>query len=499
MSDDNQQPQQQHGSDIPLELLKEIDKQYPDGVTVRVQRRDFKGRFNVLTGGAAATETHRLVKDCAQPEGWLYEFAGGGQYELQLFDPDNPLKILARYKVSVEGKERVPGSATRERRPQHGSGELAPQRPVYVTPSSGGDDDDGRALGLYSETTDREIQRLNKALEEQKHQTGALHERLDRERRDNETRLEREREERRAAELERKESEHKHQMELLKAEVLAIRSGSSSSKLDIVGLAAALAPAAAGLLAWLGSAKDRDLKHLELMLSSVNKKDGGDDSIKLFTETILPIIRESAQQKSPEAMARLVEAMADVQQTSMAQLSQMISIAASEQPDNPWYQIVDKGVAALTKIAQEMGETVRDSVASPRQLPPGSEPDPDQITDAIMRASNLPKDLATPTWRKFFRRIHARDDVTAVARDLAVHLEDLGEQQLPQLFQGLLNSDEPASTFLERLLSNLPIATMDKAYVRRLLVAFDDAFDVAPHEAPEEGTEEIIDASPQPA
>ncbi|MGH8678522.1 MAG: hypothetical protein ACREUQ_09255, partial [Burkholderiales bacterium] len=234
------------------------------------------------------------------------------------------------------------------------------------------------------------------------------------------------------------------------------------------------------------------------LITSLKKEKGGEDAtVKMLFEHVLPMIQAAQTSRGPEAMAKLVEAMADAQSTSMAQLSEMVKNAASEQPDNPWFQIVDRGVRALTEVVQTMGETVRDGVSGPpTQQLTLTAGNADQITDAIMRSPNLPPELATDGWREIFRRLHARDDVEALARDIAQHLERLEQLgKLPQLFHGLFDTEEPAGAFLERLVANLPIS-QDKSYIRKLLVAFDAAL---PPSIPGEVVEEDEQESSQPA
>jgi hypothetical protein len=89
--------------EIPWEEIAEIASKY-DTVVMRVQRRNGRGQLQTL-GASINMESAKLP----ELEDWLQSFAGGGDYEIEIKDPNNSIQVLTpRFKAPIAGAARPP-------------------------------------------------------------------------------------------------------------------------------------------------------------------------------------------------------------------------------------------------------------------------------------------------------------------------------------------------------------------------------------------------------
>lgn len=405
--------------EIPWGDIEDVTGKYPK-VSMRIQRRNAKGQLQTLTS-SAILEAGELVN----LEDWLLDFAGGGQYEIEIKDPNGGIQpIIPRFKVPIEAPIRPPkflGAAAETAeyaanpygpspqqapmRHQHPSppwaAGLHPQQQTFYNgrasaarPAPGAtvasDQLAMRALADHKAETAKTISKLEAMVEKLADENKRKDEALAAER-------ERAREERHKSELQRIEQMLKMQME----------AGNKQQPADSgMGKWIEALPALAPVLAAMVTARESSTsKSLEVQqqglttlmnatLSQANKPDSTSEMLKTFAPLLLPFIKDIMEQKSPAAQAQLFNSMVENNLSQVAMMAQLIEAFASQGDEDPWWLPVIKetlgGVVGMTEAYMQSRGGLPGQRPAIQQLGSGQqrvEMPPEVIDDAPVGAT----------------------------------------------------------------------------------------------------------------
>jgi hypothetical protein len=397
--------------DIPLDLIQEAAKNY-ETVAVRITRRNDRGQLATVYNNVQM-ETMKL----AEIDNWLRERAGGGRFRIEVKDPRNSTQyVMKAFHVMVEGPPHPPryldgptdqpGQADYPMGPAFGgtpvTNQFQPgvngpsqawidglhpsQRAAYMQhrerPAPGATvASDQLALKQYQEhkaETARQIAKLESMVERQADDNRRLQEQL-------------------ASERDRaREERHKVELEMLREQMKLIgeRKPEPAKELDIVKIAATLAPFAPVLSAMVTSRETAASKGLEVQqqglstlmqatLSQANKPDAVSTMLTQLGPVVIPLLKDMMDAKSPKAQAELFNSMVENNLNTVAMMAQLIEAFGSQGGDEPWWMAPIKealgGVVGMTEAYMQgkgglPGQQLPPGAAMPQMGPPAQAP-----------------------------------------------------------------------------------------------------------------------------
>jgi hypothetical protein len=393
--------------EIPWDEIGEISTKY-ESVLLRIQRRNGRGQLQTL-GAAITMETSKLPA----LEDWLQSFAGGGDYEIEIKDPNNSISILTpRFKAPIAGAARPPrflgnaedqyavnpfegqqqqqqqqppqqrnfqapqGAWANNLHPQqqqnYGGGRIGRPAPGATVAS------DTLAMQQHAEykaETAKTIAKLEGTVDKLIADNKRTQDSLARER-------EAARDEKHKSELQRIEQMMQVMMDKRSEPVVAQK---ANGTIDII---AAMAPFVPVFAAMVTSRESSASKSMEVQsaglnqlmtatLSQANKPDSTQELLKSLLPLAMPFISQLMEAKSPGAQAQLFNSMVENNLSQVAMMAQLIeSFATQGGQEEPWWLPMIRetlgGVVGMTEAYMQGKGLPGQLPATPRQLPPGA-------------------------------------------------------------------------------------------------------------------------------
>lgn len=492
--------------DIPAELISEAMKSY-QRCLVGIKRTNEKGQWATLVSGLEMDTADLLGIDA-----FCQQHAAGGKFRITTTSTtDRSKAVLPPFYVSVEGPPRPytgPGKPEPPAPPTQAYGGVPgypppppgwpPRGPGYF---GGRGFDNGRGIDpkKFQSHTPDEIALMHAD--------------------DLRTRLSQMQEEWKADRI-KWEEEKKRLEEMIatlredavkvaaahREEVWEARFQLAQQKpqsFDIAGMLTAVVPLATAMMS---TSKERDTsaaaqqtKVLESTMGLLgnalqsNKKEG--DGIKHLAAVIpavLPVIKDMMESRGPKAQVEMLGTMGDQMLTQMSMVSQIMELAAAQQPDqspmamllqelgnglNQYAQVMMRSAGATQEVPVQAQAHPAAPEPAPRQVEPGDDP------DGVW--SRLPEYFRTQEWAAIVFHLQRAVAGTeeAVATMIAGHVENLDR---------LGTSPEPLAKCIEEgpsairteLLERLPNYDADRAFMdgmyARLLVELADPAADAP-------------------
>lgn len=533
MSNNTTETKRQAVNDIPEAAIREAAKTYAN-VWVKVRRHGTSGQIAVVKGNPFFMPTLSLL----EIDVWLSKHIGGGRYHCEARleqDQTMPIQEIPPFYVSVEGAPIV--SAL----PPH-----VADRPQVLDPSSGVMRDIPRAgvavSDLISNTPDQiALEQLNQRQKE----LAAERQLREQERRAADDRFRQQ--QALIDDMQKRliETQSNRERDQLRAELDAIKTAmaqrDNGPKLDIVGLAAALAPLGAALIT---SGRDAAVKQAEAqakvlevqqnsttqMLTALASKPASDPLagvvglLGALVPALAPIAKEFMSSRSPDKLAELMGSMADANLSQMSMLNQVLQ-PFLQQEDNPMVSFLQQGLNSLVEVAQHMSSVVKPPQKQPSQMAAGAgrrsvsaggapaarrngraaaaasgaggeAATANYFVNLVLNAPNVSAQLKTPEWQSIYYALHTFAPAADVAKQLATTLAaQVDAGSLPTEFMPIFHQDSTVapSAILGPFLLQLPAGAIRPDYMQTVLEQFDLLFGPEESDEAEPEDAEIVD------
>lgn len=370
---------------VPLNEIRELAKRFRM-VNAKVCRRNERGTLQTIYGKISID-----IDDFPFIEDWLKDKAGGGRYELELYNPDDAFDLLVpRFVVFVEGRPHAvkdlsrpggagPGSEPTPSYRQLPASYVAGAKDVAPPPGYGDRPAPGATIAS-DEMAMRVIGDLKANLEALRVQAQKDKEAL-------EEKLKRREDELTAERARAQETRHEAQMKALESKLEALATVKAQPAAKATGLPELLAsvgPLAPVLAALVKANKESSLESLRMQQTSMqnfmnmtlgqaNRPDQMMETIKGLAPLVMPFIQQLLQQRGPEAQVAMFEAMSNNQlnQASMvAQLIEMMFQSNATEEQSAWLPVVRQMLAGGVE-AMEAWASSKGSIPGQQLPPPG--------------------------------------------------------------------------------------------------------------------------------
>ena len=447
-------------------------------VHLRIQRRNSKGLFSNVTS------LNKPTKELYTLEEYLRKLAGGGDFEVDVRDPNDPTVRFFRLKIFLEGAAhppRIHGSAA-EQFIGPGDGFVPPPSKFELGLSpeqrKGYKMDRQRRYGApvatmaSDELALKQIGDLQAEKARLEAETRALTEKLEATHRESQRETATLREElmRIRSEMVAKEQESK--FELLQQEIRSMREAKASAPaapaVDYVGLASAFAPVAAAFIASRTESSSAALQlqaqgMQNLMDATLRQADKESPMEKLTAQLIAlgpvvaPFIQQFLSKNDPEKQAAIYDSMAANNLNSIAMMAQLVesfAAATAGEEDKWWVAVIKEAlggvVQATERYMQTPGGLPGQRPALPAAQPQGpyttvvdhAPPAKEATVEAVETDRTVPNALRvlvpmlpaayqTPEWVSGLEQLHAEPplEIEEVATWWAGFLEKLIEDK----------------------------------------------------------------------
>lgn len=478
-------------------------------VHLRIQRRNGAGRF------ANVTSVNKPTKELYTLDSYLRKLAGGGDFEIDVRDPNNQSERFFRLKLFLEGPAhppRVHGSPAEQYMAGRGDGFVPPpskfeeglrpeQRKGYAMDRHrryGGAAAPGATMAS-DEMAMQQIADLKAEKARLEAETRALTEKLDATHRESQRESATLREEmmKLRADISKKDQENK--FELLQAELRSLREERSrpaveTKSIDYVGLAGALAPIATAIISSRAESGSTALQMQaqgmnNLMEATLKQADKESPMEKLTAQLIAlgpivaPFVQQFLSKNDPEKQAAIYDAMAANNLNSIAMMAQLVesfAAATAGEEDKWWVAVIKEALGGVVQATERYMQTpgglpgqrpalpaapspyatVVDHAPAPTAASQPAGVETDRTVPNALRTliPMLPAAYQTPEWVSGLEQLHAEPplEIEAVATWWAGFVEKMIEDKtLPEEVANIMEQPRAA---LYGLVERLPAA-----------------------------------------